>query len=42
MTMLNSTKTGTIAVTTRILMLMRYERARWCIHAGVDTVAFLQ
>lgn len=41
MTMLSSTKIGTTAVMKRILMLMRYERARWCMHAGVRTVAFL-
>ena len=40
MTMLSSTKTGTKAATTRILMLMRYEGAGWGMHAGVHTVAF--
>ena len=41
MTMLSSTKTGTIAVMIRILMLTRYEWAGRCMHAGVHTVAFV-
>ena len=41
MTMSNSTKTGTIAVMTRTLMLMRSEQIKWCMHDGVYTTAFL-
>lgn len=42
MTMSSSTKTGTTAVMTRISMLMRSKRVRWCMRVGVHTVAFLQ
>lgn len=41
MTMLSLTKTGTTAVMTRISMLMRSERVKWCMQDGVHTVASL-